>query len=237
MPRLPVLASLVLACLPATLQAASVSSFAVQSAASMTLTGATSVPDGADLFDGLTITYALDQFDDFPQSSGNTTVATAFSQDNAGGGVAASASGSAQGPFGSVTASVRGRLTQIITNTTSSAIDLLFSYSGSFDGTATGSSASISGSAFVELQDFFGQVFYQEIPLFSAPPQGFGGTTQFRIGAGETIYASAYAEVFGDAFAFDAAQVPLPAGLPLLLGAVGGLAAVVRRRARRGAAA
>ena len=214
-----------LALAPGLAPAAVVSSFSVQSAARLTLTGATFVT-GGDALASLDLDHVLDQFDDFPQESGNADVDTSFSRDDTAGAVSAAAAGSASTPFGSATARVHGRLVQIITNTSDTAIDLIFDYAGSVLGTSV--DGDIAGAAFVELQDFFGQVFLEEIPFSAIPPQSFSGQTTLTVGAGETVFATAYAEVFGDAFAFGV--IPLPATLPLLLGALGGLAAWGGRR-------
>ena len=230
MGRLSTVAIVALSLAPGLASAATVSSFSVNALAQMTLAGATFVEAGGDALGSLDIAFALDQLDDFPQQSGNATVDTSFTRDDATGLAAAGATGTAAGPFGSASADVHGRLVQTITNTSAAAITLAFDYTLGFDGSTSGPDAEVLGSAFVELQDFFGQVFLDEIPLFSTPPQSFSGQTTLGIGAGETVFASAYAEVFGSAFAFDVAPVPLPATLPLMIGALAGLAAWRRRR-------
>ena len=177
MGRLSTVAIVALSLAPGLASAATVSSFSVNALAQMTLAGATFVEAGGDALGSLDIAFALDQLDDFPQQSGNATVDTSFTRDDATGLAAAGATGTAAGPFGSASADVHGRLVQTITNTSAAAITLAFDYTLGFDGSTSGPDAEVLGSAFVELQDFFGQVFLDEIPLFSTPPQSFSGQT------------------------------------------------------------
>jgi hypothetical protein len=69
-------------------------------------------------------------------------------------------------------------------------------------------------------------VFFEEIPPFASPPQSITGATSIALAAGEPAYASAYAEIFGTA---SLRRHPGPhnasGSLPLLAGAIGGLAA------------
>jgi hypothetical protein len=233
MGRLSSIATVALSLVPGLASAATISSFSVEASAQMTLVGATFVgPGGGDAVGSLNIAYTLDQLDDFPQQNGNASVTTSFTNDDATGFVSASATGTAGGPFGLATADVHGRLVQTITNTSTTPITLAFNYALQLDGSISGPDAEVVGTAFVELQDFFGQVFIEVIPLYSSPPQSIAAQTTLVAGAGETVYASAYAEIFGSALVFDdiPAPVPLPGSLPLLAGAVGGFMAWRRLR-------
>ena len=168
--------------------------------------------------------YALDQLGDFSQTFRNASAVTAFNYTEATGLVSSSASGTVAGTFSRSRASVRGRLVQTITNNSDAAIELDFGYELMFEGqTSRPDVTEVNGSAFVELQDFFGQVFLEEIPYFASPPRkNLSGETTLSVGAGETVYASAYAGVGGGASAFT--QIPLPGTLPLMIGALAGLA-------------
>jgi hypothetical protein len=192
----------------------------------MTIASAT-YGDGSDALGDLDIIYDLAQLNDFPQQSGSATVTTDYDTDEAAGSFTATVGGSASTPFGSSTAILQGRYYQTITNNTAEPIDILFDYYASFDGTVTGS-AEISGGAFLDLQDFFGSIFMQQLDFLAAAPRSIAGQTSISVGAGETVYASAYGDAFGTAFEF--APVPLPATMPLLLGAVAGLAGWRMRR-------
>jgi hypothetical protein len=232
MGRLFSYAIVALSFIPGLASATTVSIFSGQVSARMSLVGATFAGVGGDALGSLNIAYSLDQIDDFPQQSGNASVTTDFTSENASGFASASATGTAGAPFGSASADVQGRLVQTITNTSTIPIMLAFDYALLWDGSTSGPNAEILGTAFVELQDFFGQVFFDEIPLFSAPPQSIAAQTTLVAGAGETVFASAYAELFGNAFVFEdvPAPVPLPRSLPLLAGAIGAFVAWRRLR-------
>jgi hypothetical protein len=218
---------------PGAASAVPFSSFSATALAVVGLQSATFEATGGDALDGLGIEFVLDGFDDYPtEASGNALADGKFVDEPAVGSVEASVWGEAGGPFGSAVATREGRLVGIIENVSDSAIVLLFEYLGSVAADFGGQSAWAEANARVELQDFFGVVFEEELYSWE-PVTEVSGSWTFLLAPGETVYTIAYASALGEGLAFAPEVVPVPAALPLILGALGGLV-LVRRRARVG---
>jgi hypothetical protein len=233
MGRLAYLLSMTVLCVPGAASAVPLSSFSATALAVVGLQSATFEATGGDALDGLGIEFVLDGFDDYPtEASGNAVADGKFVDEPATGSVEASVWGEAGAPFGSAVATREGRLVGIFENVSDSAIVLLFEYLGSVAADFGGQSAWAEANVRLELQDFFGVVFVEDIYSWQ-PVTEVAGTWNFLLAPGETIYTIAYASAVGSALAFAPEVIPAPAALPLILGALGGLV-LVRRRARTG---
>jgi hypothetical protein len=231
MGRLAYLVSFAAVIIPGAASAVSLSSFSASALAKVALQSATFEATGGDALGALGISFVVDGFDDYPtEASGNADADGSFGVDELDGSVLASVWGEAGAPFGSAVATREGRLVGFIENESDTAIVLLFDYLASVMADFGGQSAWAVANARVELQDFFGVVFEEDLHSWGEVPEATGSWT-YLLAPGETVYTIAYASALGDALAFAPEVIPAPAALPLILGALGGLV-LVRRRAR-----